>query len=94
MAHDHEGCTLLEDVLHCGKRSLDSGVVRDDAVLQRNVEIDADEDSLAFQIGFVDCIEFHKSNLFTERARLLIGRPCWIIPGLRRQIPSTTGVSR
>ena len=74
VAHDDEAGTLLEDVLDSGQSRLDPGVVGDDTVLEGNVEVDADQDSLALEVGFPDCVELHDIPLFQKRARL-VGRP-------------------
>ena len=59
MAREHDGGAVIERVLDRRQRRADPRVVADDAVLQRDVEIDADEDALALEIEIPDR-KFHR----------------------------------
>ena len=50
VAGEDDRRALLERVLNGRQRRLDARVVADDAVLERDVEVDADEDALALEI--------------------------------------------
>ena len=58
---DHDGGALVQRGLDGRHRSPDAGVVGDVAVLiQRDVEVAADEDFLAFQVEVCQSLEFHR----------------------------------
>ena len=54
VAREHDRRALSERVLDGGQRRLDARVVADDAVLQRDVEVHADENALALEIQIFD----------------------------------------
>ena len=53
---------LVERVLNRRQRRGDARVVGDRAVLERHVEVDADEDTLAAQIEILDRVFVHRSR--------------------------------
>ena len=54
MRSENETRTVLNRKAQCRKRFADAGVVGDHAVLERNVEVHADEDALAAEVEVVD----------------------------------------
>jgi hypothetical protein len=65
---DNRG-TAREQVLDRRQRGADTGVVGDPSVLHRNVEVDADEDTLACHVGVADRAIAHVL-LRRDRARV------------------------
>src|SRR5205085_9463021 len=57
---DHHRCALLERVLDRRHRGADAGVVGDPRVLDRHVEIRADEYPLAAQVHVGHALELHR----------------------------------
>src|SRR5207237_925963 len=56
---DHHRGAALERQLDAGHRGADARVVGDAAVLDRNVEVGADEDALAAQVDLRHALELH-----------------------------------
>ena len=54
VAHEDDLGALVLEVLDRGDRGADAGVVRDDAILQGDVEVHAHEDALARDVGVAD----------------------------------------
>jgi hypothetical protein len=54
MAGEHDGRAMVDRVLDGRQRRADPGVVANHPVLQRHVEVDADEDALALEIQIPD----------------------------------------
>ena len=59
---EDDGGALVERVLDGRQRRAHAGVVADDAVLERHVEVDADENALALEIEVADR-EFHDRSV-------------------------------
>lgn len=53
MGSDQHLGTVLDKVLEGGNRGADAGVIGDDAVLQRDVQVAAHEHNLAFEISLL-----------------------------------------
>ena len=54
VAHEDDARVVIDQVLDRGQRGLDAGGVADDAVLDRHVEVNADQDALAVDIDVAD----------------------------------------
>ncbi len=63
MGSQNETCTLLNGKAQCGKRFADAGVVGNHAVLERHVEVHADEDTLPAEIEVFDGELVHGRSL-------------------------------
>ncbi len=59
VAHQDQRGALLQDVLDGGQRGADALVVRDRAVLHRDVEVDAHQDALALEIDVANGLLVH-----------------------------------
>ncbi len=55
VAHDDKRTTTFEDVLESGHCTADTGVVSDNAFLQRYIEVNANDSFLASEIAFRNC---------------------------------------
>ncbi len=56
MAHEHDAGTVLLQILDRRDSGLDAGVIRDNAVLQGHIEVDAHEDALALDVDVANCL--------------------------------------
>ena len=54
MAHEDDASVVLNEVVDGGQGSLDTGGVANDAILDRHVEVNADENALAVDIDVAD----------------------------------------
>ncbi len=65
MAHEHDFGAPFDEVFDGGKRRFDTGVVGHAPVGDGNVEIDADEDSLAGDLSGLDALDRHGCMLLS-----------------------------
>jgi hypothetical protein len=56
MAHEHDAGTVLLQILDRRDSGLDAGVIRDNAVPQGHIEVDAHEDALALDVDVANCL--------------------------------------
>ena len=61
MGSDNEAAAFLDGETQGRKRLANAGVVGDNAILKRHVEVDADEDAFALEIEIVDGEFVHDS---------------------------------
>lgn len=54
MAHEDDASVVLNEVVDSGQGCLDAGGVANDAILDRHVEVNADENALAVDIDVAD----------------------------------------
>ncbi len=54
MAHEDDASIVLNEIVDGGQGSLDTGGVANDAILDRHVEVNADENALAVNIDVAD----------------------------------------
>lgn len=54
MAHEDDASVVLNEIVDGGQGSLDTGGVANDAILDRHVEVNADENALAVDIDVAD----------------------------------------
>ena len=54
MAHKDDASVVLDEILDSGKGSLDAGGIAHDAVLDRHIEVNANENALAVDIDIAD----------------------------------------
>ena len=59
VAHQHDGCAVVEQVLDRGQRGADARVVLDLAILDGDVEIDAHDNAFALRIEIPDGLLLH-----------------------------------
>ena len=59
VAHQDDGCAVVQEVLDRGQRGPDARVVLDLAVLDWDIEIDAHEHAFALRIEIPDGLLFH-----------------------------------
>lgn len=50
---------MIEQIVDRRQRGFDSGVVRNDAVFHRHVEINADDNTFPVEIVIPDCVQLH-----------------------------------
>ena len=59
VAHQHEAAAVVEHVFDRRERTLDPGIILDDPVFDRNVEVHAHNDALAFEIDVAKSFLIH-----------------------------------
>ena len=65
VAHQDKRGSLADDVFDGGQGGLDAGVVRDDAIFQRDVEVNAHDNFFAFQGDVFDGLFVHVFSLLS-----------------------------
>ena len=88
VAHEDDASVVIDQVLDGRESGLDAGGVAHDAILDRHVEVDADEDALAVDVDVADGLlsESHvQSFLYRARAVSPLAGKKGATPGIRHE---------
>ena len=73
VAHENEAAALFENVFDGGESALDAGVVLDDSVFDRHIEVDAHDNAFAFEIDVTQSFLVHDQNSLEKSLKIKKG---------------------